>query len=332
MLVRMFRHLYKSLLEGGNRAIWLVLAVVLIYMLGVVGIYYFEHGENDMIKSREDALYWGVITMSTIGYGDIYPVTSEGRMITVVFAILGISAFAVAASALFEFIVTRNVRRLLGMERCDWENHIVICGWNETAKSTLRELRANDPRPVVIVDPGSVEDTSDEVLHVKGDYWKENVLRKAAGAKADFGLVSTGDDSRTIITILLLRRINKDIQIVAEALDEGNGELMKQAGALVVNSSSFGGRLLASFVFEDGVTRLFEELSTSSFGNDVFEFPSPHAGTFGELLTELKKERNIIIVGIKAKDAINANPPWDHEIDEGETLMALGVENNETTA
>lgn len=270
------------------------------------------------------SLYWTVITMATIGYGDITPQTTTGKILAMMIAISGIAIYTAFASIIVDYITERNIKRIYGIYSVKEKEHIVIIGWNEATKEALKELKVNVDYDIVVVSENPIDQKC-----VVGDCTDEDVLKKAGVDRAKFIIISTGDDSKTILTTLIVKKINPNASIIAEALRAENVELMKFAGAnSVVLSEGFAGRLLASAVFEDSVVKFFEEVSTSTYGEDIFEMDGKDfAGlTVLDSMIRLKKERNYVLVGI-VRNGVVINPKADKIIRNDDKLLVLGRKN-----
>ena len=267
------------------------------------------------------SLYWTIITMATIGYGDITPKTTNGKILAMIIAVSGIAIYTAFASVIVDYITERNIKRIQGLMDVKEKDHIVIVGWNEATKETLKELKANIDCEVVVISDRPIEHRC-----VVGDPTDEDTLKKTGIDRARFVIVSTGDDSKTVLTTLTVRKINPDVYIIAEALRSENVELLRFAGAnSVILSEGFAGRLLASAVFEGSVVKFFEEVSTSYRGEDVFEIPANDLVdlSFLDAMIKLKGERNYILVGI-VRENVLINPNPDEKIRKGDRLLVIG--------
>ena len=273
---------------------------------------------------RKDLLtsfYWTIITMATIGYGDVTPQTIIGKILAIMIAISGIAIYTAFASVIVDYITERNIKRLQGLLSVKGRDHIVIIGWNEATKEAIKELKAAVNCEVVVISDKPVENKC-----VVGDFTDENVLKKAGVERAKYVIISTGDDSKTVLTTLIVKKINPKVKVIAEVLRLDNMELLSFAGAdTVVLSEGFAGRLLASAVFESSVVRFFEEVSSALHGEDVFEISADEFAGLKVLdaMIKLKKERNLTLVGIVKRDVI-VNPKYDKVIDKGDKLIVIG--------
>jgi voltage-gated potassium channel len=165
------------------------------------------------------------------------------------------------------------------------------------------------------------------VEFLKGDYRDTETLEKAGIKKASDVIVATGKDSDTILTVLEVRRLNKDVHITAEAREAEVDRLIKQAGANeVISSLSFGGRLLATSISQPGTTYIMEDLSATGVGNELSEVrvPKSLAGeSFRDIVVKFKEEANVMPLAIRRDGKILINPGLDEEVRDGDALIVL---------
>ncbi len=294
--------------------------VVLIFVV-ITAIYTIAF---QMIEGKDilTSLYWTVITMATIGYGDITPETTAGKILAMLIAITGIAIYTAFASIIVEYITERNIRRLQGLDAVKDKGHVVIIGWNETTKEAYKELKANVDCEIVIVAQNPIEHRC-----VVGDFTDEETLKKAGIDKAKCVLISTGDDSKTILTTLLVKKLNPNANIVAEAIKIENTDLIRFAGAnRVILSKGFAGRLLASAVFEESVVSFFEDVTTSMHGDDVFEIPADEFEGLRiiDAMVKLKESHNYTLVGLVSDNNIVINPDPNEIIKKGDRILVIG--------
>ena len=280
--------------------------------------------------SLYESMYWTLITMATIGYGDYVPGTWEGRVLAMVMAIAGITSFTALVSTVIETLLSGSFKRALGLERSKWNKHIVFLGWTQAVEAALSELKLNVPSAkIVIVKPQGVGPIIDEhnIMTIVGDYTSEDVQLQAGVDKAEYIIVSTGDDSKTILSVLVARKLNSKAVIIAEALSHHVEELIRRAGAnCVIPTLSFGGRLLASAIFEPGVAVLIEDVSSSALGNDIVEVKTPKeliGKTVEEAMLELKKRFNATLVGLRRGLTTMINPDINVKIESNDHLLLI---------
>lgn len=244
-LKRIFR-LYRN-----SRLVKLVLFFLLVFLVSGTLVALIEHGRNAEFKNVPDGWWWAVVTFSTTGYGDMVPVTIAGRLIAVVTIFVGIAAMSVLSGTFASLFVDENTRARRGLvELTRLQNHIIVCGWKEDMQEILLEiLRDVDDLSsemlVVIsnVDSEKVEDLQgNELLRdlrfVRGDYFSENALRRAnvRGARKvlvladEFETTAASElDSKTVMTVLAIKSLARDVYVVAELLDRKYENYLRQA-------------------------------------------------------------------------------------------------------
>ncbi len=205
-----------------------------------------------------DAFYMTVITITTVGFGHVFPLSPAGQVLTVVLLGAGIGVFLFLASEVGRSIMEGELRRYLGhvrrvrmIERMS--GHDIVCGYGRMGRAAVDALRVAG-RPVVVVEARSelTEDLAQGGCPVvTGDATREASLR-AANVEHASGLVCClADDANNLYTVLTARSLNPDLVIVARAAGDGAEQRILQAGAdQVVNPYQLGGARLAHLLFE----------------------------------------------------------------------------------
>ncbi len=112
--------------------------IVVLVVVGAFGSMYFQEGQ-----SFPDAVWWAIVTLTTVGYGDISPVTSGGRLIGVVLMFFGIGVLGLFTATIAGVFVEKRLRKERGMSSCNLEGHIILCEWNDRTQEILTDLRAD---------------------------------------------------------------------------------------------------------------------------------------------------------------------------------------------
>ncbi|ABM80480.1 Calcium-gated potassium channel [Hyperthermus butylicus DSM 5456] len=329
VIYRVIRRLVREL--AGRITIILVAFAGLLLVAGAI----FSYVEY---RGLWEGVYWAFVTATTIGYGDIYPETWLGRVVAVATAVAGIALFTALIGVVADHFAAKAARAERGELPVREKGHIVIMGWTRHTERLVEELRANlsDKHIVLLNTDGPVIRTA-SITTVRGDPTRTKDQLKASTDKAWAIVVSTGDDSKTILAVLHARRLNPQALIVAEALEEENIDPIRQAGAdRVVYTGGLGGDLLASAVFEPSVPRLIADLASSVEGiADLVEEPATsYAGkTFLEALVEAKKTEDKLLVAVVKHDGmIIASPPPDYRIEDGDKLIVLVKSHREKSS
>jgi len=209
----------------------LILALIVAFLVIVVGVV----GYMNLIDLDPlDALYFTVVTLGSVGYGDIHPQTNEAKIFTIFFVLVGVSvflyAFGVVISMLFEGTIIEvfrmeHVKKKLSKLR----NHTVLCGYGDVGKAI-----ANKISPIVVVDKeeGKIMDLlSDGTFAILGNSTQPETLLKAGADKAKSIIIAVGSDPDVLFTILTAKDLNPEIKVYARANHRDSVRKMRRVGA-----------------------------------------------------------------------------------------------------
>lgn len=323
-----FRLLKVKLKVSRNRLLLITGAVAGLALIFAALFWYFE--KVDFYT----AFYWAVITMATIGYGDVTPQTSAGRAVAMVAAVAGISTFTALVSIIAESFISSTLRRMLGMQKVKYSGHYVIIGQGSSIPSFVRELLSAimsgeaEMKPIVVVFPNEEErrrvELPEEVEVLIGDPTNPETLERAHVGGASYVVLALEDDSKAVFTTLMVKRASK-AKVLVEVLSEESSELLKQAGAdRVIVSRSLAGRLLASSIFEPEVVDVIDDLTTALGSYDIAVMDG--RGVWGlsylEALQKLRDEKGYFLLGYY-KDGPVLSPSLEQKIPEGAKLILV---------
>ncbi|NJE08394.1 calcium-gated potassium channel protein [Thermococcus sp. M39] len=309
-----------------NKVIILAAAVFLLAFLFSMLFMYFEK------VSFFTAFYWAIITMATIGYGDITPTTYGGRIVAIIAAVAGISTFTALVSILAEYFIESSMRRMMGMHRVKYKGHYLIIGQGGSVLSCLQELKRAisegqaEDRPIVVVLPSEEEKKRFPVEDVEvliGDPTNKDTLQRARVEEASYVLLTLEDDSKSVFVTLMIKQMSK-AKVFVEALKQESFSLLKQAGAdRVILSRTLAGRLLASSIFEPEVVDVIDDLTTSTGNYDVMVMTFPEVGglKFGEAWQRLYKQGYFLIGYVE--DGIKLMPPLDSQLPQNPKVIVI---------
>ncbi|OBQ46040.1 potassium channel family protein [Halodesulfovibrio spirochaetisodalis] len=306
-------------------------------LLGVVALAVYGYMELEG-WSMSDALYMVVITLSTVGFGEVQPLSSEGRMLTTFLILAGVGNFAFILGAFsqllvegrfFHFIGSRRVLKTIGKLK----DHCVVCGYGRIGSVVVNEIIAEAQDVVVIEnDPEAVKALQEEgILYVDGDATSDEVLAQAGVANAKNLITALSEDAANVYVVLSAREMNKDIYIVSRASTHQRVSKIKQAGAdSVILPNHIGGLRLAQSVLRPTVTSFME----LAYGRSTMDIQmeeltiGPDSQLVGKDLieSELRPKFNLIVIAIKknGKDMI-FNPEGRTVLEAGNTIIAVGA-------
>jgi voltage-gated potassium channel len=228
------RRLWRFL--NRENIIRLLVIIIVIVVLSSLGIYWLEPD-----VSFVDALWWSIVTIATVGYGDIAPVTIGGRLIAIIDMFFGIGVLAIFSGSLASILVDRKIRKELGMDSYTFENHIILCEWNSRSRVILNELRL-DPKTeeeliVLIADIDRKPIADDHLYFIRGEV-SDETLKQANLAKAntviilgDDELTYTARDAKVILSTLTVESINPAAYTIVELVNEAYTSTCQRAKA-----------------------------------------------------------------------------------------------------
>ncbi len=284
-----------------------------------------------------DSFYMTVITLTTVGYREVFPLSRAGEAFTVVLLAVGIGLLLTAATELARGIVEGELRSVFGVNRRSrmlerLQNHEVVCGWGRMGQAVVEELvRAR--RQVVAVErhPDRLRELEAQgLLHVAGDATEERVLR-AAGVERARGLVAClDDDAHNVYTVLTARSLNPGLFIVARATEDGAEERLRRAGAdRVMNPYRLGGLRLAHMLAKPGVVDFLDFSLRPASGEQLLleqlavTESSPLAGkSLAEL--DLRRRHRLAVVSLQRGATLIPNPDPTLRLEVGDLLVVLG--------
>ena len=323
--------------------IFKVLAIVLLVTLaGSFGYIYFEEDIH-----FPDALWWSIVTLTTVGYGDISPETTGGRIVGITIMIAGIGFLGILTANIASILVERRFLKNKGMKGTHVKDHIVICGWNFRGHKIVEELRA-DPKCkatalVILADIPEKPMDDPELYFINGEV-EPDTLKKANIDRAQAVIVLSDDkldayakDAKTVLNTLTIESVNPDVYTCVELMDEKNVQHCQRAHAdeiIVVGELSTN--LLVQAALDHGITRMISELVSKRFGEDLYKVKLPPrlAGrTFFEVMCELKESHEVLCIGIEDKTGkkFTANPTKNYLFDEEDRLIVVAAERPNLT-
>jgi len=312
----------------------LILITICVLTVGTVGMALIE--KNPM----RDAMWWSLVTVTTVGYGDISPATVGGRIIGAVIMILGIGFLGMFTATIASAFVGKRIRQDRGLKALKGlKDHILLCGWNYSASEVISEIHADDKEKDIVIIANLDENPVDEnyVYFVRGDPADMDKLEMACFRRASTAIVlhnesaqGNSTDGQAVFTVLAIKHERPDIYVCVQILDENNVEHCYRAGAdEVIVTGGLTAKLLGRATLDHGVTRVVSELLSSKYGNELYKIkcPEKYVGSmFGSIFAAFKRDYKGIIVGIEKIDRLLTNPDDDVVLDKDDYLVLIAEE------
>lgn len=341
MFVQLLLRRFRRFLRHRTSLTKVTLAVVTLLVLSSTGFLWFERAAKPDL-TYADALWWSLVTMTTVGYGDYYPVTMGGRFVVgAVTMILGIGILGYLLSSVAEAIIESKSREMRGMKQVDCSNHILIVHYSDLngMLQVVTELRC-DPltrdRPLVLIDDRLDECPQElldlEVRFVRGNATQIETLERANYAEASHAVVLAQDptdprsDQLNLAVAMTIEGLRRQIHTVVECVNPRSVELLRRTGCdSIVCGTQFSSRLLIQELLDPGVREVFEELSSISQGQTVYivGIESMAEWTVAEL-GRWAAARGLILLGVKRGAKVSLNPAPDVSLTRTDKAIVVG--------
>lgn len=312
-----------------------LLGILLVIATGTLGYFLIFQGQARFI----DCLYMTVISITSVGYGEILDISGSviAQMFTMGLITFGMGFILYAISSITAFLIEgelSGVRRRRRMTKAinRLAGHIILVGGGETGRPLAHEL-VTSGEEVVIIEQGSEKSATDlsgaHLFYVDGDPTDDESLEKAGIARAKGVVIALPQDKDSLYVTMTARMMNKNLRIVAQVSDPRIAPKFTKAGAdSIVSPNTIGALRMASEMVRPAAVDFLDQMLRSEKGPlRIHEIPimqgSPLAGRrLSE--TNLRKEHDLLVLGLKDKEAITFNPNADTLLTTGMTLVVMG--------
>ena len=288
-----------------------------------------------------DSLYMTVITLATVGYGEVQTLSVPGRVFTLILIILGVGYFLYVVGAIIQFLVEGRIRLVLGRRKLDrqidkLEKHYIVCGYGRMGRALTHFLTQRYLDVVVIERSESRVATMNEdgVLYLLGAATDENMLLRAGITRARGIMTVVGADADNVFMVLLARELNPDIFIVSRAILNSAKRTLRAAGAdKIVSPYDLGARRMAHAVLRPTVIEFLEmAFADDSADIEVEELkvkPNSPLRSMCLVDSNIRRDYNVIIITIKKNDGqMVFNPGAETCLEADDTLVVVGLRTN----
>jgi len=303
-----------------ERVFKLLLAVTLLVLLGGLGFSLLEPQGGTWIIRFGTGIWWSIVTLTTVGYGDVVPQSFGGRVVGVGLMLGGVLSLSLLTATVASIFVETKFRRERGLEAIKTANHILILGWHYDGEALLGHLlrRLPAPVPVVLVNklpPEQLDGLKEkfsafDVQYLWGDPSREEILEKANVRQAAKAVIlaerqasdtAAQVDQRTLLTALTLKSMHSKIKVLAELLRPENRAHLERAGVdEILIRGQYDSSLLAGALASPGLFRTFTTLLTGDSQKVwAIEVPARFQGRpFGELAAYLRERHQALPLAV----------------------------------
>lgn len=289
-----------------------------------------------------DTFWWSIVTLTTVGYGDITPITPVGRLIAIFEMIFGVGILTTFNAIMASILVNQKLRQELGMSSYDFENHIILCEWNLRSRVILKELRLEPQtkeKPIILIANIETKPIDDENLFFIQGQISDETLHRANLIKAETVII-LGDDSldyttrdaKVVLSTLTIESINPHAYTIVELVDPAHVKTCKRAKAdEIIVSSELSSMLLVQEALNHGITKVVADLLSFEDGNQLYKIPLPKSQighSFIDVFTYMKQKYQSIVVAVQkgSEGEVICNPPTDYKLENIDYLIVIATE------
>ena len=252
----------------------IIVFLIVLWMTASIGILYLEDGDLSKI---ENAFWWTIVTITTVGYGDYSPNSFYGRILAIFLMLAGIGLVSTVTGTISSIFTTRKINQGKGLGMVESSNHVIICGWNENIEHLLAcmaQIVNNKKENIVLISDISEEQFNSikarfsnlDLNFVRGDHSNEATL-KLANLKEASSIIVISDDSipedddKTILTTLTVKNLYPNLKVIAYVTERKKIPYLKRANVdEVITDENFKSFLAATHLIEPGVPQAVNQL------------------------------------------------------------------------
>mgnify|MGYP000618456289 CR=1 FL=1 len=271
-------------------------------------------GEGTNIHNLPDAIWYSLVTLTTVGYGDYYPSTPGGRIIGYIFVLASLGILGLLISKINAFFAEMSENTKLGYRGTSFTNHVVIVGWNRFSQTVAEQMLAAGVRLAIITDSRDDIDflaeafDKREVYTLFSNFMSMEVLENANIVEAKVVFVNLPDDTASLVFLLnSISHFGSEINFGVVLDEKSLVPTFKRAGAgIVFCKNELSSKLIASYIFEPEVAKFTEDLIASAVDSDDFDIQqfmvlekNPYCDkNYDSVFFDLKSKFDAILIGM----------------------------------
>jgi len=325
--------------------LFLFIILVLSVYFGLVSLLVYVERDSDQsaLTNYSNAIWYTLVTLTTVGYGDIFPATTYGRAIAYVFIFTSIGIFGILIGQLTNIIATIKEHKKLGYRGTNFNEHAVIIGWNDFGWHVVDQLVGVGKQVAVVTNrKDDIELINDKyppknVFVLFSDFSNSELIKKVNIQEATIVFVNIEDDTEKLVYVLNLKKQypNTDFVVTLENADL-KSTFMAAGVSNTISSKEITSKLLASYMFEPDVASYSESILSYAQSDGDYDIKqmlvtikNPYNGKpYQEVFFDLKKRYNSILIGITKRDKFGhkkliKNPLGELKVNAGDYLIII---------
>jgi voltage-gated potassium channel len=315
-----------------DRRFFISLATGIVIFVGIAAIAVTLLEKSWTFESLGTSFYWGLTTV--FGQGDASYITSPGGWIVSWLLILfGVALLGTITGALVAFVIDFLLKEGQGMGAAGYSEHIVICGWNATARDLVDELRQDEYKAkIVLISDADRNPAGSDVYYVRGDATQSDDLERAGIRSAQAAVIFPPDgsdaaDMRSILIVMAIEAMAPEVRTVVEVNNPRHEIHLRRAEAdEILVTSKLASHLLARSALYPGLSALVTDIVSGGEGAELYRvsLPEEYCGlTVDALSATLRREHRATLLSINRGGHTFANPPAEFELSEGDDAVVL---------
>ena len=321
-------------------------AGILVYFLLVTLLIAVESESNQStLTNYENAVWYSLVTLTTVGYGDIFPATLYGRIIGYVFILASLAFYGLIIGQFSILMATLKENKRLGHGGTSFTDHAIIIGWNDFSRMVVDQLIGVKKRVVIVLDEKEDIDwinerypnDLDNIFLLFSDLSNFDMLTKANIDSSTIVFVNYGSDTDKLVYVLNVKKMFPDVEFVVTLDNDDLKNTFVEAGVKnTISKFEISSKLLASYIFEPDVALYSESIMSYAKGDRDYDMKqllvtknNPFVGhAYQEVFFEMKKRYNSVLIGITKRDKFGArklikNPYGEIKIAPGDYLLII---------
>jgi len=324
-----------------------VMMLMMLLMASSFMFYVENQAQPNIFSSIPATMWWGIATLTTVGYGDVYPITLLGKFLAGLIAVLGIGIVALPSGILASGLIGEFDNLKEGfVDKGDFNNHVLICGWNYLGKEVIDNLLSSDAKTAGIEQVAIIADIENPTRELS-KYKNRNLVFIRANPLDESDLIIKGcvktchsvlilpdfksnkSDAETLMTLLALKKIKNDVFVCVQLLDSNYKNHFSNAGANeIICLDDYGSGIAVGSIISHGLGTVINELITFNSGSEIYKteiVPRKLEGKSFKELSEIISVHSSILIAVETDEGeILVNPNNNEIINKGYCLFIIG--------
>ncbi len=305
----------------------LLVLLLMVIAGGTLGYHLIEH------TSLLDSAYMTVITISTVGFREVVPLSGPGRIFTMALILIGVGLIGYSFTRITSFFIEGELQRIIRGRKMEkviskMKNHIIVCGYGRMGHDVAAILAQNE-KDVVVVEM-ELEADSDDIALLRGDATEDQVLLDAGIERAEAVVACLSSDADNVFLTLSAKTLNPAIRVVSRAISGGSVGKLRRAGANeVICMHEISARRMATVLIQPNLVNLVDIMAPAR--NIFLEVGEIQVDNNEEILAKsiseinLKRRTGALILAVRQGNGkVLFNPDSDYKMQSGDTLIIMG--------